>query len=264
MVSGLCSKIAMAKTAIMQPTYIPWMGYFDLIDQVDKFVFLDDVQLVKRSWQTRNRIKTAQGDLFLTIPIKKANKRDDTLICNAVISEDEPWKERHIRSIELAYKKAPYFDLTFPFIKEIIFNEEKKLSDYNIYIIKQISAKFGLKTDFIRSSELKGISGKKDARLVSICKHIGCDEYMAVQGSAAYIEKESPGGDFTKNNLKFFYHNYEHPMYDQINGNFISFMSVVDLFFNQGFNASLAIIKRGRKPGIDSPTFRKERLSLSS
>ncbi|HAZ10378.1 MAG TPA: hypothetical protein DCY56_04655 [Candidatus Omnitrophica bacterium] len=252
------------KAAIMQPTYLPWLGYFDIVDQVDKFVFLDDVQLVKRSWQTRNRIKTAQGELFLTIPIKKATKRDDTLICNAVISEDEPWKERHVRSIELAYKKAPYFDLTFPFIKKIIFNEEKKLSDYNIYIIKQIAAKLGLRTDFICSSELKGISGKKDARLVSICKYIGCDEYVAVQGSAAYIEKESPGGNFTKNNLKFLYHNYEHPAYDQINGNFISFMSVVDLFFNHGFDAGLAIIKNGRRSGIDPATFRQEHLNLVS
>lgn len=248
----------------MQPTYLPWLGYFDLIDQVDKFVFLDDVQLAKRSWQTRNRIKTAQGELFLTIPVKKTNKRDETLICDTVISEDEPWKKRHVRSIELAYKKAPYFDLALPFIKKIIFNEEKKLADYNIYIIEKIAAKLCLKTDFIRSSGLKGIIGKKDARLVSICKHIGCDEYVAVQGSAAYIEKESPGGDFTKNNLKFFYHSYEHPIYDQINGNFISSMSVVDLFFNHGFDAGLAIIKKGRRPGIDSVTFRKEHLNLTS
>ena len=248
----------------MQPTYIPWMGYFNLIDQVDKFVFLDDVQLVKRSWQTRNRIKTAQGELFLTIPIKKVDKRDDTLICNAVISEDESWKEKHIRSLELAYKKAPYFDLMFSFIKEIIFNEEKKLSDYNIYIIKQIAQKLGLKTEFIRSSELKGIVGKKDARLVSVCKHIGCDDYISPQGSAVYIEKECPGGEFAKNNLKFFYHNYEHPVYEQINGNFIGFMSIIDLFFNHGFDASLDIIKKGRRPGVDSATFRKEHLNLVS
>lgn len=264
MVSGLRSKIAKGKAAIMQPTYLPWLGYFDLIDQVDKFVFLDDVQLVKRSWQTRNRIKTAQKELFLTVPIKKANKRDDTLIYNAVISEDEPWKEKHIRSIELAYKKAPYFDLMFSFIKKIIFNEEKKLSDYNIYIIRKIAAKLDLKTDFICSSELKGISGKKDARLVAICKYIGCDEYVTVQGSAAYIEKELPGGDFTKNDLKFFYHNYEHPIYEQINGDFIGFMSIIDLLFNHGFDAGLTIIKKGRRPSIDSSTFRKEYLNLVS
>ncbi len=264
MVSGLRSKIVTRKAAIMQPTYLPWLGYFDLIDQVDKFVFLDDVQLVKRSWQTRNKIKTAQGELFLTIPIKKANKRDDTLICNAVISEEEPWKERHIRSIELAYKKAPYFNMAFPFFKNILLNSKRNLAEYNIYIIKQIAEKLGLKTEFIRSSELKGIVGKKDACLVSICKHIGCDEYISPQGSAVYIEKECPGGEFAKNNVKFFYHNYEHPIYEQVNCDFIGFMSIIDLLFNHGFDAGLVIIKNGRRPGIDSATFRKEHLNFVS
>jgi len=264
MVSRLRSKIAAGKAAIMQPTYLPWLGYFDLIGQVDKFVFLDDVQLVKRSWQTRNRIKTAQGELFLTIPIKKISERDDTLICDAVMSDDEPWIEKHIRSAEFAYKKATYFNDVFPFFKDTLLNNKKNLAEYNIYIIRQIADKLGLKTEFIRSCELKGITGKKDARLVNICKHIGCDEYISPQGSASYIEKECLGGEFAKNSLRFFYHNYEHPVYGQINGDFIGFMSIIDLLFNQGFDAGMVIIKSGRRPGIDPAVFRKEHLDCVS
>jgi hypothetical protein len=264
LVFDICGKITVEKIAIMQPTYLPWLGYFDLIDQVDIFVFLDDVQLVKRSWQTRNRIKTAQGELYLTIPVRNGKKRNETLICDALIAEDEPWKEKHVKSIESAYRKAPCFSLVFPFIKEMIFNQEKNISDYNIHIIKQIAAKIGLMTEFIRSSALRGINGKKDARLVSICKQVDCCEYLAVQGSAAYIESESAGGEFTKNDIRLFYHNYEHPAYDQVNGEFIGFMSVIDLLFNHGFGHALTIIRKGRKPVIDSPAFRKEYLKLGS
>jgi hypothetical protein len=96
-------------TAIMQPTFFPWIGYFDLIDQVESFVFYDDVQLVKRSWQVRNRIKSANGELFLTIPIKKNKTRDELLISEAEIAYDENWQSKHLKSIESAYKKADHF-----------------------------------------------------------------------------------------------------------------------------------------------------------
>ena len=92
-------------TAIMQPTFFPWIGYFDLIDQVETFVFFDDVQLVKRSWQVRNRIKSANGELFLTIPIKKNKIRDELLISEAEIAYDENWQNKHLKTLNLLIKR---------------------------------------------------------------------------------------------------------------------------------------------------------------
>lgn len=237
------------KAAIMQPTYLPWIGYFDLIDQVDKYVFLNNVQLVKRSWQVRNRIKTTQGQLFLTVPIRKIKSRDETNICEAIIDDSEAWREKHLKSIGLAYKKAPYFDEVFSFISGLIKTEITMLADFNINIIKNISDKIGIdvNTKFVTSSKLMGVDGKKDTLLVSICKAIGCYEYVSAKGSADYIEKDSPGGQFVKSDIKLFYHNYSHPNYDQINGNFLPQMSTIDLLFNKGFSQSLEIIRLGRR-----------------
>jgi hypothetical protein len=88
--------------AIMQPTYFPWTGYFDLIDQSDKFVFLDDVQLVRRSWMVRNRIKTSQGPLFLSIPVRKTKHRDEQLLHETEIDYSQNWQKKHLDSIRFA------------------------------------------------------------------------------------------------------------------------------------------------------------------
>ena len=92
----------------MQPTYIPWLGYFDLIDQADIFVFLDNVQLSRSNWHVRNRIKTCQGELYLTIPVHRDKGNYETMLCHAFINYKQPWVKKHLKSIEQAYKKTPY------------------------------------------------------------------------------------------------------------------------------------------------------------
>jgi hypothetical protein len=117
--------------AIMQPTYIPWLGYFDLMDSVDSFVFLNDVQWAKWSWQVRNRIKTSQGGLFLTVPIKRGVKsRLETKINEAQINDTEMWREKHLKSIFVAYRKSRYFDEVFPFLETMIGNKSETLDYY--------------------------------------------------------------------------------------------------------------------------------------
>ena len=124
--------------AIMQPTYLPWIGDFDLIDFVDKYLFFDNVQLVKRNWDTRNRIKSSNGELFLTIPIEKTAKRDETMLNNAILDLSSKWKEKHIKSVELAYKKAPFFNEVFPIISDILNYDEKNLAKFIENSIKVI------------------------------------------------------------------------------------------------------------------------------
>jgi hypothetical protein len=242
----------------MQPTYIPWLGYFDLIDQADIFVFLDNVQLVKRSWQVRNKIKTAKGILCLTIPVKKTKSRDETILCETYITPGTLWKKKHLKSIQLSYKKTPYFDKIYSCIEKMINKKEKTLSKFNINIIKNISRKIGIKKKFINTSKLKNIKGRKDTLLVNICKAIDCNSYLSPLGAAAYIERQSPGGEFAKNKINLYYQNYKHPTYNQIYEDFLSHMSVIDLLFNHGFDQALEIIRKGRRKSINYRSFSKK------
>ena len=244
------------KCAVMQPTYLPWLGYFDLIDSVDKFVFLDDVKLEKSSWHVRNRIKTAQEGLYLTVPVKMTKGRDKLLINETLIQDNVPWRKKHLRSIFYAYRKSAFFDEVYPVVESIINANIERLADFNIGAIKSISVAIGIQKEFIRSSTLKGVSGKKDARVVSICKNIDCSEYISPKGAADYIEKDRPGGQFPGNNIDLFYQNYEHPVYNQLYGEFLPYMSIVDLLFNHGFNKSLIIVRKGRRDAIPYRDFR--------
>jgi len=243
--------------AIMQPTYNPWLGYFDLLDKVDTFVFLDNVQLVKRSWQTRNRIKTPKGELFLSIPVITPNGQK-TLIKDAIIDDTQKWRKKHLRAIEINYRSSPFFDKVFPFIKDLLFFKTKNLADFNINFIQKIAWKIGINsTKIIRASQLEPLEGKKDKRLVEICKKIQCNIYISPQGSASYIEKENPGGAFPSAGIQLYYHNYEHPIYPQLYPPFIPFMGIIDLLFNVGFDKALQIIRKGRKKDIYYSEFRR-------
>ena len=230
--------------AIMQPTFNPWVGYFDMINSVDVFVFFDDVQLTKRSWQVRNRIKTASGEQLVTLPIQKCGHRQQQLIMNARII-DNGWKEKLIKSLHVNYNKSRCFREVIGFVEELICYPSECLADYNINLIETVARKIGIQTPFIRSSSLKGPRGSKDDRLASICVAIDADTYLAAAGSAAYIEKDSPGGAFPEKNISLFYQNYRPVEYSQTNGAFIPSLGVFDLLLNEGFNSALKVILAG-------------------
>jgi len=249
--------------AIMQPTYLPWLGYFDLIDQVDKFVFLDDVQLVKRSWMVRNRIKTDQGPLFLTIPVQKTESRDNQLIINTEIDDIQNWKIKHLRSIHRAYTHSDHFDNVFAFIEELISEGPSNLASFNMNIIIRIAEKINIENAIFRSSELDNQNHRKDDKLLKICQILQCDTYISPQGSSSYLEKNTPGGAFGKSKIALYYMNYEHPIYPQLFGEFISHMCIIDLLFNVGFEKALEIIRSGRRTNYFYTEFRKNILHIS-
>lgn len=239
----------------MQPTYLPWLGYFDLIDTVDVFVFLDDVQIVKKTsntWDCRNRIKTSQGELFLSFPVKKSNHFEETLFNNTKIDDSRNWREKHLASIQLSYRKSPFFAEVSEFIKPLIKNEFDTVSDFNINIITEMAERLGINSNFVRVSDLGNIPGKKDIRLVEICKKVGADTYISPKGASEYIEKEAPGGAFPAANITLEYQNYFPIKYSQLYGDFISHLSTLDLLFNKGFSDSLEIIQKGRQPSLSS------------
>jgi len=244
------------KCAIMQPTYNPWLGYFDLIDKVDIFVFLDNVQLEKCSWQVRNRIKSSQGEIFLSIPVRRP-KGLNTLIMEALLDDTHNWRRKHLRAIEVNYRRSPFFEDVFPFVKKLILNDIQYLSDFNINLIEKIKETIGINTPTIRSSSLTGVEGKKDELVANICKLLNADTYISPQGAATYIEKETPGGAFVKKGIELYYHNYEHPVYNQLHGEFLPYMGIIDLLFNEGFEKALDIIRKGRRKDFHYKEFRK-------
>ena len=241
--------------AIMQPTYFPWLGLFDLIDRSDVFVFLDDVQIIKRSWDARNRIKSANGELYLTVPVKKKH-RDEMCFNNTEINYEEKWVKKHLKSLELSYRKAPYFQEVYEFVQNILLRQYASLAELNIATIRSIAEKWEVNVDFRKSSDLN-VKGKRDQLLVEICETLGIHYYISPQGSAEYIEKDRPAGHFSESSVKLVYQNFKHPFYSQLWGEFTSHLSIIDALMNCGFQGTLEIIRQGRQPNYDVNTFRK-------
>lgn len=236
--------------AIMQPTFNPWLGFFDIIDKVDEFVFFDDTQLVKRSWQVRNKIKSNELDLLLTIPIIKTKSRDDLLIKDAVINYTVNWVNKHLKSITFSYSKSAYFDEVFPIINEHYQNRFELLVDFNIKLIERICEILGINTSFRMSSDLHQSRKSKDEKLVDYCTQLKADVFLSASGSSKYIEAMNPGGAFSNTGIDLYYHSYNHPLYKQLGKNFIPYLGIMDLLFCEGFNNTLNIIKLGRRDNI--------------
>lgn len=243
--------------SIMQPTFMPWLGYFDMIDKVDQFIFLDHVQLTKRSWQVRNKIKIKDQEKLVTIPIKKEKNRDETFICSAKIDYSDHWHLKFLNSIEQGYKNSKFYKEIFPLLEKVIKTKTSYLADLNINLITELSHQMGMSTKFQRSSNMK-TKGQKDKMLVEILKLTNCTNYLSAPGSYDYIERYNPGGEFTKNNIQLFYHVYDHPTYNQLYGNFLSHLGILDLVFNVGLKNALQIIKKGRTENIYYKQYKKD------
>ena len=228
----------------MQPTFNPWIGYFDLINSVDTFIFLDTVQLNQQSWQTRNKIKASNQEYLVSIPIDKNSSKSQLFIKNAQISASFKFvKIKLLKSIAQEYKKSEYFEETYSFIEELIRYDTSSLSEFNINIIKKISKKIGIKTPFLRTSELQDFKEKKSLLVLEVCKHVKSDVYLSPHNAKDYLEENLK--EFEKNSIKILIQNYKHPIYKQQGKEFISYLGIFDLLLNNGFEKSLSIITQG-------------------
>ncbi len=225
----------------MQPTYMPWIGYFALIDSVDIFWFSDDIQFERRSWQKRNRIKVSSGNsVWLTVPIEHEYriKINEVKIKNSI-----DWRHDHWQTIYFNYSNAQCFNDYANKIKELYQKEWENLCDMNIYFINVLASLLGIKMPrIIKTSDLKGIEGHKTDRILSILRKLDADEYASVPGSRSYIEVDK----FKKFGINFYWFEYQHPAYPQRWGDFIPYLSALDLLFNTGREA-INYIREGEK-----------------
>lgn len=222
-----------------QPNYLPWLGFFHKMYTVDKFVILDNIQFTKNMFIQRNKIKTSNGELMLTVPVRV---KIDTLIKDVLIDNSQNWQKRHWLSIQYNYNKAQYWDYLSEELEEIYNKEWCKLFDLNMEIIKLIRNKLGINTKLIIASKLDLYLGKKTNLLINLCKYLNANTFFTGDGSRAYIDQE----EFDKNGIKLVFQNFNHPIYQQRLGTFLSHLSILDLLFNCG-PYSLEILRQENK-----------------
>lgn len=229
----------MTRVAIMQPTYLPWIGYFGLMKAVDLFILLDSAQFARRSWQQRNQIKTANGPIWLTVPVLSKGRRDQ-LITEVEIDRSRDFPQSHQKALELNYKKAPHFDACAPQLLSLLAADNRLLTDSTISVIAWLRDALGITTPIRRTSEFE-VTGAKAELLASICEQVGATEYISPPGSKDYLEETDA---FARRGIPLRYFNFAHPEYPQRFGGFLPYMSVVDLLFNCG-PESLPMIEKG-------------------
>ncbi|HQW23143.1 MAG TPA: WbqC family protein [Bacteroidia bacterium] len=218
----------MKKIAILQSNYIPWKGYFDIIKQVDEFIFYDDVQYTKNDWRNRNKIKTSSGPLWLTIPV-----RQETLsqkINETKVSQDN-WAEKHWKSISLNYSKAPFYNL-YKERLELFFMEMKSpyLSEINRSAIELLNSFLGIKTALTSSADYKLIEGKNE-RLIDLILQAGGTHYLSGPSAKDYIREDL----FKEAGIEISWMDYSgYIEYPQLFPPFVHAVSVLDLILNTG------------------------------
>lgn len=220
---------------ILQPSYIPWRGYFDQIRRADLFIFYDDVQYDKHGWRNRNQIKTHQGKQWLTIPVHSKGVTQGVLIKDVRIDWSKPWAKSHLKTLTISYSKSPYFKDYLPLLDELYQRRDEFLADLTIETSIRLARELGFtSTRFMRSSELSNVEGQKTDRVINVLKQVGATHYICGPSASSYMEPEK----FDAAGITFEYINYNYPEYSQMYPPYDPYVSILDLIFMTGNEAS--------------------------
>lgn len=231
------------KTTILQPTYLPWLGYFEMIDAMDQYVVFDHVQFQAKSWQQRNRIKAPNGPLMLTVPVL-SDGTQQVRIADKRVAYNQPWVRKHIKSIRVAYQRAPYFERYFDGICQVLESQPPLLADLTMALNGYFIECLGIQTQVVRSSEL--LAGTDDSeqgkteKVVNLCRAAGASVLYDGKVAQDFLQLEQ----FAAHQIEVIFQDYQHPQYPQLGKEFAPFMCVADLLFNCGDDA-LQIIRSG-------------------
>jgi hypothetical protein len=214
--------------AVHQPQYLPWLGYFDKIARCDLFVFLDNVQYKKREFQNRNRIKTPNGASWLTVPVRTKGASQQK-ICDVQTDNSTDWQHKHWQSIERNYRKAPHFSDYGAEIRTLYHQTTEKLNILNQTCVRALIELLDISTPIVLESEL-GVESTRTERIIDICQEVGGTTYLSGAGGKDYLEENQ----FAEAGIELRYQEYVHPVYPQLYGDFVPYLSVIDLIFNCG------------------------------
>jgi hypothetical protein len=216
---------------ISQPTYLPWIGYFEQIARADVVVFLDSVQFEPRSWQCRNRLRSVRGEPFwLSVPVA-AHARDTTIRDIRIAGDQPAWRATHLSSISVSLGRAPFFEEVFPHLETWLTCDHEMLADLNVDGIRRLAESLDLAPEWKTSSQLPVDSAKGDL-ILDICRHLGAAVYYTGAGSRAYLEPLVTR--FEDAGVEVVFQDWVHPTYPQRGEGFVSHLSVADALMNVG------------------------------
>jgi hypothetical protein len=238
------TKVVDRRTCVIsQPTFLPWIGWFDLVDQADVLIILDDVEFSKQSWQQRNRLRTSNGLDFLTVPVK-SSRRSHQLIHEVELSKDF-LVEKMIRTVQGCCARTQYFKDYFTSFSTAIREGAStgKLAELNIILLRWIKYVLQINVPIVRSKELM-IEGKRGEYVAAICAEMFATHYLSPAGAEIYLKEDIQA--FDSRGITVELHNYDHPSYRQCFKPFEPYASVLDLIFNTGPDA-IEILRSGRR-----------------
>lgn len=211
-----------------QPVYLPWIGLFHKIALADKFCIFDIAQYQTKDFNNRNKIKTNAGVIWLSVPVESKNHFEKKL-CDIKIL-DNGWSKKHFKSINYAYRKAPYYSTYIDKIEEIlVFNRYEFLADLNFATLKFGLDALGMNIPILKASDYE-FQGVKSDLVLDMCKKLGAESYIFGSQGKNYADVNS----FLRSGVHPFFQEYHHPTYPQLHGEFQSNMSIIDLLFNVG------------------------------
>jgi len=224
--------------SINQPAYLPWLGYFGRIEASDVHVVLDHVQFEKNSFVNRNRVRTADGATWLTVPVRTAGRFGISI--RELEIADERWRRKHWATIEQSYRSSPYFDALRPFLSQVYAREWPRLLELTGVLTTWQLEQLGITTRIVSSSELEP-AGRKSALVLDLCRKLGATTYLSGPLGRNYLREEL----FTDAGIEIVYDDFAHPTYPQRFEPFIPAMAALDLLFNCG-PASREVLVRGK------------------
>jgi hypothetical protein len=213
---------------VLQPGYLPWLGFFDQMQRASVFVYYDDVQFDKGGWRNRNRIKTDRGAQWLTVPVLQKGRALQR-ICDVEIDNRGDWARKHVATISQAYAHAPYRDVYLSELEALLSSPWTSLLELDLAVAAMMARWLSIVTPTYRSSEL-GIAGDQSGRLLAICRHFGADRYLSGLAAKAYLDEAL----FMRAGIAVEWQDYRHPAYPQLHGPFLPYLSALDLIFNVG------------------------------
>jgi hypothetical protein len=227
---SLCKKAMTKKKiiGIVQPTYLPWLPFFERMAVSDIFVILDDVQYSKNSNFNRNNIKSQNGRLLLTVPVSYKGKSTAT-IREIEVGADGKWQNKHWRTISQLYARAPFWDRYRDQIESLLLSPKEKLIDVVLPVVNFLKTEFQISTPIKLSSEIPSWN-QGNKKLVDICKHFGGTHFVVRPGSDDY----HPGNEFSPFQINFAHLTYSSITYPQLHGEFEENLSALDYLLNCG------------------------------
>ncbi len=229
------------RCAVMQPTYFPWGGYFNLIASVEAFVFLDDVQYERGTWHNRNRVLLQGQPHWLAVPVMRGHLGE--ALNQVHVDEKLPWRKKHIALLRQVYGRHPFAEDVIPTCEHLIGDRNPgTLAQLNERIIAAFCVRLDITTPLLRSSDL-GIGGQRSERLARMCEHLGCDEYLSPPGASEYLAAD---GFVEKTKVRLRINDFQPEEYKQYGEpGFVSHMSIIDIVANLGWDDASAYVRCG-------------------